>query len=115
LGAGVRPKPPLAHLVAKAAQGEPPVDGTPEALQQRRNARAGAFLRAMSQTAFPPFHTADPVGEEALFAAFGRVHSAERTGFGLPQSRKGQCPGAGGSGTKAGAKIQLGGLQESDL
>jgi DDE family transposase len=35
------------------------------------------------------------------------VYSADSTGFGLPESLKAQFPGAGGSGSKAGAKIQL--------
>jgi len=101
------PKTTLAQLAAKAAQVEQPVDVTPEALQQRMNERAGAFLRDMIQTAFPQLHTADTVGDETLFAAFGRVHIADSTGFGLPESLKEQFPGAGGSGAKAGAKIQL--------
>ena len=46
------------------------------------------------------------VCEEGLFAAFGRVHSGDSTGFGLPESLKADFPGAGGRGSKAGAKIQ---------
>jgi Transposase DDE domain len=101
------PKTTLAQLAAKAAQVEQPIDITPEALQQRMNARAVAFLRDMIQTAFTQLHSADTVGDETLFAAFGRVHIADSTGFGLPESLKEQFPGAGGSGAKAGAKIQL--------
>jgi hypothetical protein len=101
------PKTTLAQLAAKAAHVEQPVDVTPEALQQRMNERAVAFLRDMIQTAFTQLHTADTVGDETLFAAFGRVHIADSTGFGLPESLKEQFPGAGGSGAKAGAKIQL--------
>jgi len=101
------PKTTLTQLAAKAAQVEHPVDVTPEALQQRMNERAVAFLRDMIQTAFTQFHTEDTVGDETLFAAFGRVHIADSTGFGLPESLKEQFPGAGGRGAKAGAKIQL--------
>jgi Transposase DDE domain len=101
------PKTTLAQLAAKAAQVEHPVDVTPEALQQRMNERAVAFLRDMIQTAFTQFHTEDTRGDDTLFAAFGRVHIADSTGFGLPESLKEQFPGAGGSGAKAGAKIQL--------
>src|SRR3989454_8749191 len=101
------PKTTVAQLAAKAAQVEQPVDVTPEALQQRMNARAGAFLRDMIQTAFPQLHTADTVGDETLFAPFARVHIADSTGFGLPESLQEQFPGAGGSGAQAGAKIQL--------
>jgi len=40
-------------------------------------------------------------------APFARVHIADSTGFGLPASLQEQFLGAGGSGSKAGAKIQL--------
>lgn len=107
LGRWSMPKTSLAQLVAKAAQLEHPVDVTPEALQQRMNERALAFLRDMLQTAFAKLHTEDLVGDEALFAPFARVHIADSTGFGLPDSLQEEFPGAGGSGSKAGAKIQL--------
>jgi Transposase DDE domain len=101
------PKTSLAQLAAKAAQLEQPVAVTPEALQQRMNERAVAFLQDLLQTAFTKLHTGDMVCDEALFAPFARVHIADSTGFGLPESLKAQFPGAGGSGSKAGAKIQL--------
>src|SRR6266540_5708072 len=107
LGRWSAPKTTLAQLAAKAAQVEQPVAVTPEALQQRMNERAVAFLRDMIQTAFTQFHTEDTGCDETLFAAFGRVHIADSTGFGLPESLKEQFPGAGGSGAQAGAKIQL--------
>jgi Transposase DDE domain len=97
----------LAQLAAKAAQVEQPVEITPEALQQRMNERAVAFLQDLIQTAFTRLHPEDTEGDETLFAAFGRVHIADSTGFGLPESLHAQFPGAGGSGSKAGAKIQL--------
>src|SRR3954447_12802778 len=46
------PKTSLAQLAAEAAPGEQPVDVSPEALHQRMNARAVAFLRELLQTAF---------------------------------------------------------------
>ena len=101
------PKTSLAQLAAKAAQIEQPVEVTPEALQQRLNARAVAFLQDLLRTAFAKLHTRDMVCDEALFAPFARVHIADSTGFGLPDSLQAQFPGAGGSGSKAGAKIQL--------
>jgi Transposase DDE domain len=97
----------VSQLAAKAAQLDVPVEITPEALQQRMTARAVAFLRDLLQTAFAKLHTGDTIGEEGIFAPFPRVHSADRTGFGLPESLKKEFPGAGGSGSKAGAKIQL--------
>jgi len=101
------PKTTVAQLAAKAAQLERPVDFTPAALQQRRTARAGAFLREVLQTAFAQLHVVGTVCEDGLFAAFGRGHIVDSTGFGLPESRNGEFPGAGGSGSNAGAKIQL--------
>jgi hypothetical protein len=107
LGRWSAPKTTLAQLAAKAAQIEQPVEVTPEALQQRMNERAVAFLQDLIQSAFTTLHTGDTGCDEALFAAFGRVHIADSTGFGLPESLQAQFPGAGGSGSKAGAKIQL--------
>ena len=107
LGRWSTPKTSLAQLAAKAAQVEQPVAVTPEAVQQRMNARALAFLQDLLQTAFAKLHTGGTECDEALFAPFARVHIADSTGFGLPDSLQEQFPGAGGSGSKAGAKIQL--------
>jgi hypothetical protein len=101
------PKTTVAQLAAKAAQLDVPVDFTPAALQQRMTARAVAFLREVLQTAFATLHAVGTGCEDGLFAAFGRVHIVDSTGFGLPESLKGEFPGAGGSGSNAGAKIQL--------
>jgi hypothetical protein len=95
------------QLAAKAAQLDAPVAITPEALQQRMTARAVAFLRELVQTAFAKLHTGDTVCDDGLFAPFPRVHIADSTGFALPESLHAEFPGAGGSGSKAGAKIQL--------
>ena len=101
------PKTSVAQLAAKAAQLTEPVTVTPEAVQQRMNDRGVAFLRDLLQTAFAKLHTGDTVCEDGLFAPFGGVHIADSTGFGLPESLHAEFPGAGGSGSKAGAKIQL--------
>jgi DDE family transposase len=95
------------QLAAKAAQLDVPVTITPEALQQRMTVRAVAFLQELLQTAFIKLHTGNTICEEGIFAPFPRVHIADSTGFGLPESRKQEFPGAGGSGSKAGAKLQL--------
>jgi Transposase DDE domain len=97
----------LAQLAAKAGQLPTPVDVSPEALHQRLNTRALAFLREMIQSAFAKLHAGDTVWEEDLFAPFTRVHLADSTGFGLPDTLKDLFPGAGGSGAQAGAKLQL--------
>ena len=102
------PKTTVAQLAAKAAQLDLPVDMTPEALQQRMTERAVAFLRELLQTGVRASCTrATRCVRMALFAPFARVHIADSTGFGLPESLKAEFPGAGGSGSKAGAKIQL--------
>ena len=101
------PKTTVAQLAAKAAQLDGPVDFTPAALQQRMTERAVAFLRAVLQLAFVQLHAVGTVCEDGLLAAFGRVHLVDSTGFGLPESLAAEFPGAGGSGSKAGAKIQL--------
>jgi hypothetical protein len=95
------------QLAAKAAQLDVPVEITPEALQQRMSVRAVAFLQDLLQTAFAKLHTGSTICEEGIFAPFPRVHIADSTGFGLPASLAKEFPGAGGSGSKAGAKIQL--------
>ncbi len=107
LGRWSTPKTTVAQLAAKAAQLDEPVDLTPAALQQRMTDRAVAFLRDLLQTAFATLHPSGTVCDDGLFGAFGRVHIADSTGFGLPASLKEEFPGAGGSGSKAGAKIQL--------
>src|SRR5262245_17369888 len=81
-----------AQLAAKAAQIEEPVDVTPEALQQRMNERALAFLQDMSETAFAKLQTGDTGCDAVLFAPFGHVYIADSTGFGLPESLKEQFP-----------------------
>jgi hypothetical protein len=101
------PKTTVAQLAAKAAQLDQPVAFTPAALQQRMTDRAVAFLREVLQLAFVQLHAVGTVCEDGLFAAFGRVHSVDSTGFGLPESLAAEFPGAGGSGSKAGAKLQL--------
>jgi hypothetical protein len=84
------PKTSLAPRAAKAAQVEQPVEVTPEALHQRRNARAVAFLQDLRQPAFTKLPTGDTVCDEALFAPFARVHIAGQYRLGAA----GQSPGA---------------------
>ena len=107
LGRWSTAKTTVAQLAAKAAQLDLPVEIAPEALQQRMTARAVAFLQDLLQTAFAKLHTGDTICEEGIFAPFSRVHIADSTGFSLPESLQTAFPGAGGSGSKAGAKIQL--------
>ncbi len=97
----------FAQLAAKVAQVGAQVEGSPEAIQQRRNKGALAFLREMIRTALAKIHSCQTGCEAHLFAYFPKVHSADSTGFGLPDSLQHAFPGAGGSAAQAGAKIQL--------
>jgi len=87
----------VAQLAAKAAQLASPVDITPAGLQQRMTERAVTFLREVLQSAFATLHSVGTVCEDGLFAAFGRVHIVDSTGFGLPASLATEFPGAGGT------------------
>jgi len=70
--------------------------------------RALALLRALRQSAFAKLHAGDTGGAAGRLAPFTRVPLAARTGFGLPDTLKDLCPGAGGRGAQAGAKLPLG-------
>jgi hypothetical protein len=59
-----------AQLAAKAGQLPAPVEVSPEAIQQRMNSRALAFLRELIQRAFAQLHAGDTVGEEGRVASF---------------------------------------------
>src|SRR6266849_2633080 len=69
-GQGSAAKTSLAQLAATAAQVGEPVEVSPEAIQQRMNRRALAFLQDMIRRAFAKLHTGDPVCEESLFTSF---------------------------------------------
>jgi hypothetical protein len=97
----------LAQLVAKASQLGTQVAVSPEALYQRMNTRALAFLQEMIRTALAKIQACAHACDESLFAPFDRVHIADSTGFELPESLQESFPGASGSAAPAGAKIQL--------
>src|SRR5215475_8646877 len=107
LGAWGTRRTSLGQLAAKAAQLPTPVDISPEALHQRMNRRAVAFLRALLQRAFVQLHMSTPGCDNELFASFTAVHIADSTGFTLPSSLRDLFPGCGGGASAAGAKIQL--------
>lgn len=107
-GSWSTPQTSVAQLAATGAQWQKPVAVSPAALPQRLTRRALAFLQELSQSAFAKLHARDTVGDESLCGSFSAVHSADSTGFGLPDSLKEVFPGAGGSAAQAGAKSQLG-------
>ena len=55
--------------MATAAHVAQPVDFTAEALPQRLNERAVAFLQDLRQTAFTKLHTGDPIRARISMAA----------------------------------------------
>jgi hypothetical protein len=98
----------LAQLAAKVPELDGQSEVSPEAIHQRMNRRAVAFLPDLLRQALaqlPAF--ASPSGAEVdWFRDFSQVYLAASTGFGLPASLAAQFPGAGGSGAPAGAKLQ---------
>jgi hypothetical protein len=96
----------LAQLAAKVTQLGQDVEVSPEAIHQRMNKQAVAFLQEMIRQAFAKVQALDHLGEDGLFTSFTKVYLADSTGFGLPDSLKETFPGSGGSAAPAGAKIQ---------
>lgn len=105
-GAWSEAKTTLAQLAAKVTQLSQPVDVSPEAIHQRLNKKAMAFLQDMIRQTLATLHSLDPVCDDGLFPAFTNVYIADSTGFELPAELHKTFPGAGGSAAKAGAKIQ---------
>jgi Transposase DDE domain len=96
----------LAQLAAKVAQLGTPVEVSPEAIHQRMNKRAHAFLQDMIRQALAKVQALEKVCDDGLFTFFTKVYLADSTGFALPDSLHETFPGSGGSAAKAGAKIQ---------
>jgi len=105
-GAWSEAKTTLAPLAAKVTQWCPQVDVSPEAIQQRMNKKAMAFLQDMIQQTLAKLQALDPVCDEGLLPAFTKVYIADSTGFALPEELHTTFPGAGGSAAQAGAKMQ---------
>ena len=97
----------LAQLAAKVTRLETPLQVSAEAIHQRMNTRAVAFLKDLIRQALAKVQALDYVCDDDLFDFFTKVYLADSTGFGLPELLKHLFPGAGGSASKAGAKIQL--------
>ena len=96
----------LAQLAAKATQLDEQVEVSPEAIHQRMNQRALAFLQDMLRPALAKVPSGAQVCHDGLLTAFPQVYLAESTGFALPDSLHELFPGSGGSAATAGAKIQ---------
>jgi hypothetical protein len=96
----------LAQLAAKVTQLDDQLEVSPEAIYQRMNKSALAFLKDLLSQALAKVQTLEHVCDEGLFPPFTKVYLADSTGFALPNSLHDLFPGSGGSATKAGAKIQ---------
>jgi len=96
----------FAQLAAKVPQVGEHVGVSPEAIYQRMNKQALAFLQDMIRQTLAKVQSLATVCEDQLFTSFAKVYLADSTGFGLPESLKDTFPGSGGSAAKAGAKIQ---------
>jgi hypothetical protein len=96
----------LAPWAAQVKQWDEQVEGSPEAIHQRMNQRALAFLQDMIRQALAKVHAIEKVCDDGLLTVFPKVSLADSTGFGLPESRHDLFPGSGGSAAKAGANIQ---------
>jgi hypothetical protein len=79
---------------------------SPEAIHQRMNKKALAFLQDMRRQALAKVQALEHVCDDGLFTAFTNVYLADSTGFELPEALQKTFPGSGGSAAKAGAKIQ---------
>jgi Transposase DDE domain len=96
----------LAQLAAKVTQLDDQLEISPEAIYQRMNKGALAFLQDMIRQALAKVHVLEKVCEDGLFPGFTKVYLADSTGFALPDSLQALFPGSGGSAAKAGAKMQ---------
>ena len=96
----------LAQLAAKVTQLDEQLEVSPEAMYQRMNKRALAFLQDLIGYALAKVPALEKVCDDGLFPAFTKVYLADSTGFELPNSLHALFPGSGGSAAKAGAKMQ---------
>ena len=96
----------LAQLAAKVPPLSQHVTVSPEAMYQRMNKRALAFLQELIRQALATLHSCQAVHEDALLTPFASVHMADSTGFELPEKLQNAFPGSGGSAAPAGATLQ---------
>lgn len=97
----------LAQLAAKMRRFGDHQGVSAEAIHQRMNPRAVAFLQDLMQQALAKIQALKHPCHDGVFEAFRQVYLADSTGFGLPECLQHLFPGSGGSASVAGAKIQL--------
>src|SRR5262249_48283596 len=76
----------LAQLAAKVTHLDEQVEVSPEAIHQRMNQRALAFLQDMIRQALAKVQSREKVCDDGLFTDFTKVYLADSTGFELPES-----------------------------
>jgi hypothetical protein len=96
----------LAPLAAQVTQLDAQVAVSPEAIDQRMNKSALAFLQELISQALAKIHARARRCDAGRFPVFTKVSLAESTGCALPNSVHDLFPGSGGSAAKAGAKMQ---------
>ncbi len=96
----------LAQWAAKVTQVDQHVEVSPEAMHQRMNKKAMAFLQDMIRQAFAKVQSRERLCDDGLFTSCTKVSRADSTGFALPEELHKTFPGSGGSAAKAGANIQ---------
>lgn len=97
----------LSQLAAKMRQVSDHQTVSAEAIHQRMNQRAVAFLKDLMEQVLAKIQTLDHLCDDGIFDYFSQVYLADSTGFGLPECLEKLFPGSGGSASSAGAKIQL--------
>ena len=97
----------LSQLAAKMRQFGEHQAVSAEAIHQRMNKRAAAFLQDLIQQALAKIQGLEYRCQDGVFECFSKVYIADSTGFGLPACLQHLFPGSGGSASVAGAKIQL--------
>jgi len=76
----------LAQLAAKVTQLDDQLAVSPEAIYQRMNKSALAFLKDLISQALAKVQTLEHVCDGGLFPAFTKVYLVDSTGFELPNS-----------------------------
>ena len=85
----------LAQLAAKVTQLDDQLEISPEAIYQRMNKSALAFLQDMIRQALAKVHVLENVCADGLFPCFTKVYLAARSGCALPDSLHALFPGSG--------------------
>ena len=96
----------LAPLAAKVTPLDERLAISPEAIDQRMNKSAHAFLQEMIRHALATGHSRDKGCAAGLLTSLTTVSCIDRTGCGLPALRQDLLPGSGGSAATAGATMQ---------